>query len=1222
MNLLVSKLFQGKFPELKRISLFCLILGIGIVSSTLQKANARVEPPCNVCQGNITLNTQTQVNAFNCTEITGNLTIDGASITDLFPLNGLLKIGGNLRVTNTQVFYLDGLENLENLGGDLYIRNNDQMVLFFSAAFERGVKFKFNTLNGSLTIFDNNNLLSMGGLGNFKTIKGFMDVFSNASLTNLQGLENLEEIQTLKNSPLALQFVGNRSLSRFFALNKLRKIGGALNIVNNALQSLEELGNLEILEGSLQIIGNNFLDECCSIAHLVAKASQNADIKVNANGCNSTSEVIFGCGAFSVKAFQLINTQNKQVIQTLKEGDVINLQELGDILINFRAITQPNQVGSVKFSLSGAQDINRTENLLPYELFGDAGGKLSPGKYTLKAVPHSAAQGSGTTGQALSINFEVVDTKICQGNITLRTQEEVNQCNCAEVTGNLTIDGQDIVDLFPLNKLRKIGGNLNVRNTNISYLDGLGNVEFLGGDFDIRNNYELILLFSAAIEQGLKFKLDTIGGSLSFIANSKLFSVAGLDNVKIVRGFVDLIANADLLDLRGLRNLEEIQNNVNSHVGLQIFSAGKLFHLGGLEKLRKIEGDLIIVGTALSSLEELKGVEFLKGGLQIEGNNRLNDCCGIAHLLSKATGKVDIENNAGGCNTPSEITFKCGTFSVDSFQLINAQNQQVISPLQDGSVIDLFELGDILLNLRALTKPGQVGSVRMVLTGTQSITRTENMIPYEIFGDAGGKLKPGKYTLEATPYSEALGKGVVGKALKINFELIQKSPCIGDIVLNTQEQVDAFTCESVEGNLTITGSVAFLNALSSLKSIKGNLHIVNTTSLISLDGLQNLEFLGGDFYIRNNTALSLPLSGAFENGDAFKLTEIGGSLTVFDNPQLLSMGGFRKVKNIKGFVDIIDNDEMSNLQGLDGLETIGKAFTSSLQIFGNFRLARLDGLGKLRSMSGNLNISSNANLLFLDDLAQLGSIGGTIKIAFNNRLDNCCGIARLVAMSPEKAEIQGNAVGCNTIQELFTACDTYKIDRLLLVNAHTKAILDTLTQGDTIDLSLLKGAPLNIRALSLPTKVGSVVFKLQGTQNLQRTENLMPYEIFGDTGGSLAPGTYSLEVIPFTLAQGQGQAGAAFTLQFLVADGLGASKTVFLEAYPNPSEDKVKLKVIKPNTEAGELIIYNTQGKIIYQKTVTGEFEDEISLLEFGKGLYVAKFIRNGQEEFQKIMIK
>ena len=75
-------------------------------------------------------------------------------------------------------------------------------------------------------------------------------------------------------------------------------------------------------------------------------------------------------------------------------------------------------------------------------------------------------------------------------NITLNKQTEVNnfQANyggggtCDTVTEDLTVDGDDIVDLSPLSALTSVGGVLNiVDNAVLANLDGLSALTRAGG---------------------------------------------------------------------------------------------------------------------------------------------------------------------------------------------------------------------------------------------------------------------------------------------------------------------------------------------------------------------------------------------------------------------------------------------------------------------------------------------------------------------------------------------------------------------------------------------------------------------------------------------------------------------------------------------------------------------------------------------------------------------
>jgi len=120
-----------------------------------------------------------------------------------------------------------------------------------------------------------------------------------------------------------------------------------------------------------------------------------------------------------VQRFVLVNADNGEDLDEIREGDVINLAVLPTRNLNIRAETAPAKVGSVVFDLNGKKT---TENLAPYALAGDFAGTpvkyriltpaLSPGSYALSAVPYAGDNGKGNAGFAFTVNFRVVESAV------------------------------------------------------------------------------------------------------------------------------------------------------------------------------------------------------------------------------------------------------------------------------------------------------------------------------------------------------------------------------------------------------------------------------------------------------------------------------------------------------------------------------------------------------------------------------------------------------------------------------------------------------------------------------------------------------------------------------------------------------------------------------------------------------------------------------------------
>ena len=65
----------------------------------------------------------------HCTEIEGNVTIEGDEITNLNGLSNLTSIGGYLQISfNGLLENLNELNGIKSIGGDLNIYNNNQLT--------------------------------------------------------------------------------------------------------------------------------------------------------------------------------------------------------------------------------------------------------------------------------------------------------------------------------------------------------------------------------------------------------------------------------------------------------------------------------------------------------------------------------------------------------------------------------------------------------------------------------------------------------------------------------------------------------------------------------------------------------------------------------------------------------------------------------------------------------------------------------------------------------------------------------------------------------------------------------------------------------------------------------------------------------------------------------------------------------------------------------------
>jgi len=183
--------------------------------------------------GNLSLESQEDVNSFNYTEVTGSLTISGADIVDLSPLSTLVSIGEYLSISDTSEleFVVNGFENLTGVGWGIYVWNNTSLVSFFG--FEALVQTGDN-----------------------------IDFWFNDSLVNVSGFSALQTVGW------SLEFGGNPLLMGIPDFDSLQTIESSLFILDNpSLPAITGFRSLAYVDWSFQVMGNPSLNNLCGFSN-------------------------------------------------------------------------------------------------------------------------------------------------------------------------------------------------------------------------------------------------------------------------------------------------------------------------------------------------------------------------------------------------------------------------------------------------------------------------------------------------------------------------------------------------------------------------------------------------------------------------------------------------------------------------------------------------------------------------------------------------------------------------------------------------------------------------------------------------------------------------------------------------------------------------------------------------------------------------------------------
>ncbi len=138
------------------------------------------------------------------------------------------------------------------------------------------------------------------------------------------------------------------------------------------------------------------------------------------------------------------------------------------------------------------------------------------------------------------------------------------------------------------------------------------------------------------------------------------------------------------------------------------------------------------------------------------------------------------------------------------------------------------------------------------------------------------------------------------------------------------------------------------------------------------------------------------------------LTTIGGHLSVgfqaWGNPLLTNLIGLDSIINIGGGLYIQNNENLLDLSGLNSLSNIGL----DIVIWNNEMLSSISELYGVTSIVGAIRIYGNTNLTDLTGLNSLTAIGGDLLIQSNDSLTNLIGIGNIESGSISDLNISYN----------------------------------------------------------------------------------------------------------------------------------------------------------------------------------------------------------------------
>ena len=239
--------------------------------------------------------------------------------------------------------------------------------------------------------------------------------------------------------------------------------------------------------------------------------------------------------------------------------------------------------------------------------------------------------------------------------------------------------------------------------------------------------------------------------------------------------------------------------------------------------------------------------------------------------------------------------------------------------------------------------------------------------------------------------------------------------CTGDVILTSQTDVDNFTsaygCDSIMGNVEISGSVTSLTGLNDIKFINGSLSILYSTlattvgmsnlkkvngnifiafngSLTSINRLSSLTDVGGNIAIQNNASVVLIDLDKVKNIGYNSTDPTSNIVGIFGNASITSINTFKSLEQYNGELNFGGNPLLESILGFDSLKTV-----TSIRILDQ-NLNNISGFSAIDSLD-KFYINGPNNLINLDAMSQVMTIK-ELTLAYMPNLKNIAGFSQLI----------------------------------------------------------------------------------------------------------------------------------------------------------------------------------------------------------------------------------
>ena len=524
--------------------------------------------------------------------------------------------------------------------------------------------------------------------------------------------------------------------------------------------------------------------------------------------------------------------------------------------------------------------------------------------------------------------------KVIDGNVYLNVKTLSQLDNLIEeITGDLIIGG-DVTSLDGLYGLKHIGKDLKyeqggdpLRGGRMSF-EGLNNLESIGGNFNVRL-YSPKYSYNYRTDLSLKSlkKLKSIGAN---------FTLSNVDNFEGPENLSEIGDTLILENITSCKGLTAVRS-------LKSIKAYKISSFEGLDNLTNISGDFYCENGYLeNNFNGLNNLQTIGGDftLKVEGYYPLEYAS--FNAITSFEGLNNLKDIGG--NFLIDVNTKWSAFnSLENFK--GLENLNTVN-------------GDFIINV--INNKEDKRSNNTILNALSSFDGLTNLTKI------GGDFRINVNSNGSSSYSTyALCQLQTLKGLdnlsEVNGDFIIE-------VVGLDSKTDAFNSLTfsdgpknlslINGDFIITHNdlkvdlgypeISSMSGFSGLKTVNGDMKI---RSVYSYSGLDNLEYIAGDFEITSGNTQGMS-----------NLKAIGGSLIAdrdahnYNQERTTSINGLTGLTIISGNL-IIDDTNMQSINGLEQLKTVG----GDIEISRNGVLEDISGFSGLTNCA-NVSITNSPNL--------------------------------------------------------------------------------------------------------------------------------------------------------------------------------------------------------------------------------------------------------------------